>query len=151
MKLIKDPETDVLFYPISPKEYSWVYAPQSPGHGFFYTFEVTRPDGGYSILQNHKGPDNLKDQKTYKVNDKPILKDWIKINGVWGGDLFYGRKSKWYAYINHIDLDSLEQNKKIKPFQKKRIYDNVKTFYVKPKYNLDKETEDVWGDIIKEL
>ena len=150
MKFIKDPTTDILFSPILPKDYSWLYESR---YSFFYTFEVTRQDGGYTIVHNHKGPDNLVNQKNYNVNEKPIKRDWIKINGIWGGDLYYGIKKgfKWHAYLCHVDLNSLTQSKKLNTNQKSRIKDSLNVFYLKPKYNLDRETEKVWGEIIKEL
>lgn len=152
MKLIKDPITDIFFYPISPKEYSYLFE-TTPflNTGDFFIFSLDGPGRTGYTLEHSDGP---KGEKSTRAGIQKIIKTWVKINGIWGCDLFKENnklRHKFFKFVCHVDLNSIKQSKKIKERQKERLFDNISDMYLKSKYNLDKETEEVWGEIIGEL
>ena len=154
MKFIKDPTTDILFSPINSKEYSYLFEP-TPflNTGDFYIFS---PDGPGSRGYTLEHIDDPKGEKSTPAGIKKIIQTWVKINGIWGGDLFEKNnklRQKYSSFICHVNLNSIKQSKKIKERQKERLLDKISDMdmYLKPKYNLDRETEKVWGEIISEL
>lgn len=152
MKLIKDPTTDILFSPIDSKEYTYLFEPTpflNAGH--FYIFLPDRPGSGDYFLEHSDDPTG---EKSTPAGIQKIIKTWVKINGIWGCDLFEKSnklRQKYLNFICHVDLNSIKQSKKIKEKQKEHLSDEILDMYLKPKYNLDKETEEAWGEIISEL
>lgn len=151
MKFIKDPATDILFRPINSKEYSYLFEP-TPNlrYGNFYIFVLSPGRRGYT-LQHAAAP---KGEKSTTAGIQKIIKTWVKINSIWGSDLFEESnklRQKYLSFICHVDLDSIKQSTKIKDRRKERLSYKISDMYLKPKYNLDKETEEIWGEIIKEL
>jgi hypothetical protein len=152
MKLIKDPATDILFSPISSKEYSYLFEP-TPflNSGYFYIFALDRTGRRGYTLQHADAP---KGEKSSAAGIQKIIKTWVKINSIWGPDLFEESnklRQKYLSFVCHVDLDSIKQSTKIKDRRKERLSYKITDMYLKPKYNLDRETEKVWGEIIKEL
>ena len=151
MKFIKDPTTDILFSPISSKEYSYLFEPTSNlRYGNFYIFALRPGRRGYT-LQHANAP---KGEKSSAAGIQKIIKTWVKINSIWGPDLFEESnklRQKYLNFVCHVDLDSIKQSTKIKDRRKERLSYKITDMYLKPKYNLDRETEKVWRDIISEL
>lgn len=142
MNFKEDPRTGILYSPILPKTYKRIF---EESHSTLSTFE--------DIYYSEKEVDyNLQTQNhiTNKQKIKQLVNSWVKITGLYGNH-FLNIKNKYYNIINAVNIDSIKNSKKIKSKLKQEILENVEIYYLEPKYNLDKETEQTWGDIIHEL
>lgn len=142
MNFITDPRTDILYSPILPKAYKRVF---EESHSTLSTFE----DIYYSEEEVFYGL-QTQDHIPNKQKIKELVATWTKITGLYGTH-FLGQRNKYYLIINAVVVDSIKSSKKLSSNKKQEIIENVEIFYLEPKYNLDKETEEVWGEIIKEL